>query len=218
MKKEYAAFFDLDHTILAKSSGRLFAGYAYTSGLIETGDLLKGLLLGLIHRIGFINTERVIKKWVKKYSGKSEEETINFSNIWFFDVVVYYFRESIIEEMEHHRSRNAGLVILSAATPYVCLPVKDYLRMDDVICTELEVENGLFTGRLKGEYCQGKEKLNRALEYCSKNGYDIEDSAYYGDSISDRFVLEKVGNPVCVSPDWKLKRLARKEGWKIIEE
>ena len=88
--------------------------------------------------------------------------------------------------------------------------------MDDYICTELEFADGLFTGRLKGDYCHGKIKSERALEYCRKNGASIESAYYYGDSIAGRFVLERAGSPVCVSPDWKLRRLALRSGWRVI--
>ncbi|MCU0821557.1 MAG: HAD-IB family phosphatase [Spirochaetes bacterium] len=192
--------------------------YAYSSGKISSSELLKGVLIGILHRVGIVNTGVIIRKWADKYSGVSEQETIDISNKWFNEIVVHHFRESILSEIKFHKENNGRLVILSASTPYICRPVKEYLGLDDIICTELEVREGLFTGRLKGKYCHGKIKLERALEYCTKNALDIESAYYYGDSIADRFVLEKAGSPVCISPDWKLKRLAERSGWRIIAE
>ena len=139
--------------------------YAYAGGLISTAELFKGIFIGLLHRIGIAGTEKIIRKWAGKYSGISEQETINTSNQWFSKVVTAHFRESILKEIKFHRENNGRIVILSASTPYICRPVKEYLGMDDYICTELEVADGLFTGRLKGDYCHGKIKLERALEY-----------------------------------------------------
>ena len=110
------------------------------------------------------------------------------------------------------------VVILSASTKYLCNLVEEYLKLDDVICSELQVCNGFFTGKITGDYCHGREKLNRALEYCHSNKLRIEDAYYYADSIADIYVLERVGNPICVSPDRKLKRVAAKRNWRIIDE
>ena len=190
--------------------------YAYSGGLISSTDLLKSVFIGLLHRIGVVGTEKIIRKWAEKYKGVSEQETINISNKWFKEVVTPHFRDILLKEIKFHRDNNGRLVILSAATPYVCRPVREYLGLDDYICTELEVSDGLFTGGLKGDYCQGKIKLERAIEYCRKNGASIESAYYYGDSIADRFLLERAGSPVCVSPDWKLRRLALRSGWRVI--
>ncbi|MEJ2054937.1 MAG: hypothetical protein P8X42_13535 [Calditrichaceae bacterium] len=69
--------------------------------------------------------------------------------------------------------------------------------------------------RPAGAYCYGDEKLNKIIEYCKSNHFDLGKAYYYADSYSDLNVLKAVGNPVCVSPDRKLKKIAQKEGWRI---
>ncbi len=216
MTTKYIAFFDLDHTILTTSSGRLFIKYAFDNNLLNRMDMVKGFSIGLIHRLGFIDTEGMIKRWAKKYKGEPEQETIDISKKWFNEIVVNYFRDSVFREINYHKENSGRIVILSAATKYVCDEVKEYLKLDDVICTKLKIENGKFTGDLVGRYCYGKEKQIKALEYCSNNGYSLKDSFYYGDSCADRYILESVDHPVCVEPDWRLKKLANRMNWKII--
>jgi phosphoserine phosphatase len=93
--------------------------------------------------------------------------------------------------------------------------VADHLKIDKIICSRLEVMNGLLTGVPEGNLCYGKEKLIRLNAYCEKNNNKLEDSWYYGDSISDLPALEAVGHPVCVNPDRQLRRKAAANGWKI---
>jgi len=57
--------------------------------------------------------------------------------------------------------------------------------MDDIICSELEVKDGVLTGKPKGNLCYGNEKLVRLREYCEKNNTDVDDAWYYGDAIID---------------------------------
>jgi phosphoserine phosphatase len=87
--------------------------------------------------------------------------------------------------------------------------------MDDIICSELEVINGFMTGRPVGNLCYGKEKLNKIIEYCEKNNSTPPESWYYADAIVDLPALSLVGFPVCINPDRKLSREARRKGWPI---
>jgi phosphoserine phosphatase len=54
------------------------------------------------------------------------------------------------------------------------------------------------------------------LDYCHNNGYDPMNAWYYGDSHTDRFVMEAVGFPVAVSPDKRLMKIAKKNNWAIL--
>jgi len=90
------------------------------------------------------------------------------------------------------------------------------LEIDEALCTELELNGEKYTGRLKGRYCWGKEKLYRASEWCKQNGFSLEDAWYYGDAIEDRHILAAVGHPNCVCPDRKLEKLALEKNWKIL--
>lgn len=215
--KEYIAFFDLDNTILDSSSGELFIKYSFDNNLIGLRELIFGIYIGFIHRIGLYDTEETIKKWAMKYRGTSEKELIDFSNRWFKEIVVNHFREAAIREIDYHSSNGGKTVMLSAATTYICNPARDFLKMDDVICTYLEVADDKLTGNIVGRYCYGDEKLKRAVEYCHKTGFNIDSAFYYADSFSDIPVLERVVNPVCINPDRKLKRVAKEREWDIRE-
>ena len=90
------------------------------------------------------------------------------------------------------------------------------LNIDDIICSELEVYNGIMTGRPVGHLCFGEEKAVRLKEYCEKNNSFRSEAWYYGDSISDLPALEAVGKAVCINPDKKLKKTAVERDWKIL--
>jgi phosphoserine phosphatase len=88
--------------------------------------------------------------------------------------------------------------------------------MDDVICSGLEIKDGVYTGYPSGTFCFGEEKVNRLNSYCAEKKINPAVTWYYGDSIADFPVLKSAGNPVCVDPDKKLLREAIKRNWKII--
>lgn len=114
-----------------------------------------------------------------------------------------------------HKAAGARTVILSSSLFPICRAVADHMGIDDVICSELEVENGLLTGKPKGNLCFGNEKLVRLKAYCEKNNSPLAEAWYYGDALVDAPALGIVGNPVCVNPDKKLKKLAIEKNWTI---
>jgi HAD superfamily hydrolase (TIGR01490 family) len=215
--KNYIAFFDLDHTILNSSSGRLFIRYAYRHKLLSIPAVAYGMYAAVMHRMGFLDTEKVVTRLSMKYRGWSEEQVERMNENFFDELVVPQIRNTIADEIEYH-NKNGGLTaILSASTFYICRRVQRHLHMDDVLCTIPEVINGTLTGKLTGRYCYGKEKLDRALRFCKDRGLSMSASWYYADSMADLPVLENIGNPVCVQPDRSLRKIAAGRGWKIID-
>jgi len=85
--------------------------------------------------------------------------------------------------------------------------------MNSSICSRLEVMDGKFTGRPVGRFCFGNEKVYRLNRFCESRNYTLSDAYYYADSISDYDALNKIGHPVCVSPDKKLAAKAKQKGW-----
>lgn len=217
MKKKYLALFDLDNTILDTDSGRLFVTYSYKKKRMSFGELLWAYCLGFSYKTGLLDAETVIRKWAVKYRGICEKDIIEFSNIWFNEDVIGHIRIGAKKAIDDHNANGGKTVILSAASPYICKPIMEYLEMDDYICTLPELIEGKFTGKLSGPYCYGPEKLFRVEKYISTNGFQLSDSYYYADSFSDHYVFEKVSNPVCVNPQKKLAQKASQHSWEIVK-
>ena len=122
----------------------------------------------------------------------------------------------ILESIEMHRSSGGALVLLSSATEPICEVVARHLHLDAVICTQLETMNATFTGHTRGKLVYGAEKKHRMLSFCNEHDSDAKKAWYYGDSHTDRHVMESVGHPVAVSPDKGLKKIAIRQKWPIL--
>jgi phosphoserine phosphatase len=88
--------------------------------------------------------------------------------------------------------------------------------MDGIICSALKTSNGLYTGDPEGRFCFGDEKVKRLREHCKNKNINPALCWYYGDSVDDLPVLTFIGNPICVNPDKKLLKEAKKKGWEIL--
>lgn len=212
---DYIAFFDLDQTLINANSGMLLAEYAYKKKLMKWADLLRAMRISILYRLNLRNTEKILEDLVKWIEGVPEKTLKDLSASIFEERLINAVTDEARTEILFHKAQNAGTVILSSALYPICQAVADYLQMDDFICTELEVKDGLFTGRTSGKLCFGNEKALRLMEYCERNNTNAANCWYYSDSLSDLPVLNSVGHPVCVNPDKKLKQLAGENKWQI---
>jgi putative phosphoserine phosphatase/1-acylglycerol-3-phosphate O-acyltransferase len=212
----YIAFFDLDGTIIDANSGKELILYAYKKGLITWLDIMRGIYLSLLYKFKVKDTVKIINSMVGWLKGVSQSGLITLSEEIFRDHLMKSIRPEVAEKITFHKNDGGLVVILSSAIMPVCKAIADHLEMDDIICSELEIRNGIFTGNTEGSLCFGKEKVARLTEFCKINNINPCNSWYYGDSIADLPVLSSVGNPVCVNPDKKLLKAARKRGWKVL--
>jgi len=216
ISKSYIAFFDLDRTIIRTNSGRTLVQQAYQHKLLNLIDLLKAVYLSLLFRFHLRETTRIINSMVSWMKGVSVHQMNEISEELFRNHILLTIYKEAAEEIRFHKSKGGKVVILSSAILPVCKIVADYLDMDDIICSHLETENGVYTGRPEGRLCFGDEKHIRLLEYCRERKINTSDSWYYGDSISDLAALNSVGVPVCINPDRKLRKEALEKSWRIL--
>lgn len=215
-----AAFFDLDKTIIAKSSTLAFAGQLSKAGFLSKRSLLKAglaqayyVMFGADHdQLEKIREElgELTKGWDKTEIERLVEETVD-------EVVaplVYAEALAIIDE--HHRA-GRRVVVISSSPIQVVKPLGKYLGIDEVIGTRPEVdEQGKYTGRLEF-YAYGPGKAVAIRELAEQDGIDLSASYAYSDSMTDLPMLEAVGHPVVVNPDKELRDVATSRDWQIME-
>ena len=218
LKKEfkYIAFYDLDHTILTGNSATSLVEEARKRGVMSPKQYRHAVYLSIIYKLNLGNPTKMINRMLSWLTGLREEAVKKLCREVFMDDLVRTIRPEILESMSDHRARNGANILLSSATSPICEPVSDYLKMDDVICTQLASENGILTGKTDGKLVYGLEKKNRLLSYCKIHGFEPSESYYYGDSFTDQYVMESVGKPVAVSPDRRLLKIVRMKNWPIL--
>ncbi|KAF2955150.1 MULTISPECIES: HAD family hydrolase [Marinitoga] len=216
--KDYVAFFDLDRTILDKYSPQLYYKYEIKHGKFSIWEYYRMGLFTVFYKLGFEikDMEKMTREMALRYKGQKVDDAFGFAKKWFEEDGKYHIRESIKKEIEYHRNNNAYLVIISASPDSIVNPVAEYLKFDDALCTRTIIKDGIITGELD-VYMYEENKVIEAKKLCQSKNFNLKDAYFYSDSISDLPLLESVGNPICVSPDFRLKRIAKKRNWRIIE-
>ena len=140
---------------------------------------------------------------------------ISHCNEWFGESVLPHVCDAGRAAVEHHRAAGDVVAIVTSATPYAARPLAKELGIEHVLCTELEVVEGRFTGEIVEPMCYGAGKIERARELAKREGFSLSDATFYSDSITDLPLLEAVRRPVCVNPDSRLRRVARRRHWRV---
>jgi HAD superfamily hydrolase (TIGR01490 family) len=213
-----AAFFDLDKTIIARSSTLAFGPSFYRDGLISRHDVVRGLLAQLLFRLGGASHQRM-EKFRDQVSqvcrGWPADRVADIVARNLHDLIVPHLYAEAVALLTEHRSAGQDVVIVSTSGQEMVAPIGDLLGASTVIATRMEVADGRYTGRVEF-YAYGQAKADQVGRLASERGYSLPHSYAYSDSITDLPMLEIVGNPRAVNPDRALRRLAQQRGWPVL--
>ena len=214
-----AAFFDLDRTLMAGSSGMAWVKASYEAGVISRSQMLRWAKDGLIFRLrgSTDETTREAMDRIKEVlSGASARELERLGPQVLAEVLPRIYPQ-MLDEVYSHRDEGRSTFIVSAAGNDLVELVARVLGMEGGVGTKYEVDaGGNFTGELDGPFMYGKGKLEGMRNFAESHDIDLTESWAYSDSASDLPMLRAVGNAVAVNPDTELAEIARAEGWRVM--
>jgi HAD superfamily hydrolase (TIGR01490 family) len=214
-----AAFFDLDRTLMAGSSGLPWARAARRAGLVKRRQLARWGLDGLRFRLRGASdeaTERVLAEIKLLLRGVSARQLERLAPDVLAGVLPRIYPE-MLAEVHAHQDAGRPVFIVSAAGDELVQMIARVLYMDGGIGTAYEIDpEGVMTGELGGPFMYGEGKVEAMRTYAGDHDIDLGQSWAYSDAVSDLPMLRAVGNPVAVNPDAELSRIAREQGWRVM--
>jgi HAD superfamily hydrolase (TIGR01490 family) len=211
-----AALFDLDRTLVRKETATLYVKWQREVGLATTRDLARTMYWVLQYTFGILDAHAVARRAVATLEGKPEKKMTEECEAWFTSHVLPHVADEGRRAVARHREAGDLVAIVTGATPYVARPLARALGIDHVVSSELEVDaGGAFTGKSIDPLCYGEGKVTRAEKLAREHDFDLSKAVFYTDSLTDLPLLQRVGEPIAVNPDPRLKRVARRRGWRI---
>jgi HAD superfamily hydrolase (TIGR01490 family) len=214
-----AAFFDLDKTLMAGSSGMQFARVATRHGLVGRRQLARWAVEHLRYRLRGTTDERTteVLRAARELIAGVPARSLERMNPEVMAGILPRVYPQMLDEVYGHQDAGRPTFIVSAAGSGVVEPLARVLGMDGGVGTRYEVgEDGALTGRFDGPFVYGPGKVEAMRAYAAEHEIDLAASYAYSDSLSDLPMLRAVGNPVVVNPDPPLAELAREEGWQTM--
>lgn len=213
-----AAFFDLDRTMMAGSSGVFFARAAFETGMISRRRLAKDLFENLRFRLVGSTDDRADAVRIRvgeMIAGVPVRDLERLAPRVLAGVLPRLYPEMLARAYAH---QDAGrrVYIVTAASQEMADLLAHVLAFDGGLGSRSEIVDGVYTGRAAGPFNYREGKPISMRELADREGIDLAFSYAYSDSESDLPMLRAVGHPVAVNPDSELRRVAAEEGWEVL--
>lgn len=214
-----AAFFDLDKTVIAKSSLVAFGPEFHARGLLHRRTLVWGVFSQILFLRFGANDEkltniresvlRVTKGWDRQEVRTLVAETIN-------EIIEPLIYSEALELIDHHLAQGDEVWLVSMAPTEIVEPFAELLGITGAIASRAKIDDeGKFTGEMEF-FAQGENKAVAMRELAQQRDIDLTESYAYSDSETDIPMLEAVGHAYAVNPDRTLAKLAHDNEWPIL--
>ncbi|MDD2587140.1 MAG: HAD family hydrolase [Syntrophomonadaceae bacterium] len=176
----------------------------------------------LLYKAGFITREKMKYLALSRFNRIFRHMTKKEINEFFsraYPGLKNLFNSIVLEEMKNAQDEGYHCVLLSGAYNDLLRIVAKDLGVPTVMGFELYFSHDEKVD-LKKEisFVDGKKKLDLLKESFCRKDIDWQASRAYGDSYTDVFIMNLVGEPVAVNPDPGLLAYAQNHNWRIIQE
>ncbi len=210
-----AAFFDLDRTLLAGSSGPVFSEALRAAGIV-TGKAVPGesLLFKLFDVVGETLPSMALARQAASLAKGRRQDAVQAAATEAAKVLARRIQPFAHAVLDEHRAHGRALV-LATTTPHDLVdPLARLLGFDAVVATRYRVgPDGRYDGTLEGPFVWSAGKLTAVRAWARAHDVDLKESWFYSDSVYDAPLLMAVGHPVVVNPDPRMVVLAAMRRW-----
>jgi HAD superfamily hydrolase (TIGR01490 family) len=214
-----AAFFDLDRTLLRRSSALALARPFRERGLISRWQMMRAAgwqLLFVARGASHEAVRRVAEDGLRLLAGYSPEELRELVADAMEPILRPLIYAEPLQLVQQHHDRGEKVYIVSASLQEIVEAIAVDLGFDGALGTVIEVKDGKYTGRAERSL-HAEAKADCVRELAASEGYDLAECTAYSDSHTDLPFLELVGHPVVVNPDRRLRRIAADRSWPVLE-
>ncbi|MCV7357122.1 HAD-IB family hydrolase [Mycolicibacterium fluoranthenivorans] len=213
-----AAFFDLDKTVIAKSSTLAFSKPFFDQGLLNRRAVLKSTyaqFLFLMSGADHEQMDRMRTYLTEMCAGWDVEQVRSVVGETLHEIVDPLVFDEAANLIADHKLCGRDVVVVSASGEEIVAPIARALGATHAMATRMVVEDGKYTGEV-GFYCYGEGKVDAIRELAAREGYALEHCYAYSDSVTDLPMLEAVGHPTVVNPDRALRKEATSRDWPVL--
>lgn len=213
-----AAFFDLDRTLVAGSSGFSILIEMTRAGIVQKRQLMRDTFVSARFRLWGLDdaTTDAVRTRVGGYVKGVEQQRLSDISAAVLDRVLPRIYPDVLSRAHAHQAAGEPVFLVTASSQEFADLIAEVLDLDGAVGTRSEVVDGRYTGQPGGPFIYGEGKVEAMEQLAAEHGLSLERSTAYSDSISDLPMLRAVGHPVAVNPDRALRAVAREHGWEVL--
>lgn len=213
-----AAFFDLDRTLVAGSSGFSILIEMTRAGIVQKRQLARDTFVSARFRLWGLDdaTTDAVRTRVGGYVKGVEQQRLSDISAAVLDRVLPRIYPDVLSRAHAHQAKGEPVFLVTASSQEFADVIAEVLELDGAVGTRSEVIDGRYTGQPGGPFVYGEGKVEAMRQLAEDHGLSLERSTAYSDSISDLPMLRAVGHPVAVNPDRALRAVAREQSWEVL--
>ncbi|MFD2083021.1 HAD-superfamily subfamily IB hydrolase, TIGR01490 [Actinopolymorpha cephalotaxi] len=214
-----AAFFDVDNTLMRGASLFYLARGLHSRDYYPTREFLSAGWQQLKFRIGGAEDadgiSQIRELGLAFIAGWEVEDLAELASEIFDEALATKIWPGTAALAQRHLDQGQRVWLVTAAPVEIAQLIADRLNLTGALGTVAETHDGKYTGRLVGDLMHGQAKAEAVRILAAREDLDLSRCAAYSDSANDVPMLSLVGLPYAINPDRKLRRYARKHGWRI---
>ena len=214
------ALFDLDHTLLDGDSDQLWCDFLIEKGLLDKAIFsAMNEAMARDYKSGAVDVQAFCEFYIGTLTLKTpqawEPLRQEFLNTW----VMPRLCEGGKAQIRTHQVKGDRVVMTTATNRFITELTAAHLGISELIATEAEVKDGLFTGKALGVLNMREGKVERLMTWCEQQHLQWTqlETWGYSDSINDLPLLEAVNHPTVTQGDAKLRAEATQRNWPQID-
>ena len=209
------AFFDFDGTLIDGYSLSAFARHHLRSMQIAPADLGQLLLTGIRGVTTEEDFERFTVLSMRAWAGRSEDELAELGERLFVQAISGSMYPEAWRLVEAHQRAGHTVVLASSATRFQVEPAARAMGVEHILVSEVEIVNGICTGRPGGPLLWRAGKADAVREFAAEHDIDLTQSYAYSNGNEDVPFLRTVGRARALNPGRHLAEAARHYGWPV---
>jgi len=216
VKQRTLALFDLDYTLLEADSEELWSRYLFEKQVVDAAFVARIGKFYEQYERGSLDLVRYQEFLLAPLASNPLAEMVRLRES-FLEVLQDTVRPYMRERLDWHRAEKHELLLITATNSFLARPIAEMLDFPNLICTQAELRDGRFTGRVSGVAAFQYGKVIRLAAWLRDNKLSLKGSWCYSDSHNDLPLLTLVDNPVMVGPDDRLRQYGVARGWELCE-
>jgi HAD superfamily hydrolase (TIGR01490 family) len=217
--KRNLAIFDLDNTILNGDSDYSWINFLIEKRLVDKDEYeRKNKYFYDQYYQGKLNYDEWAEFALTTIKGKKPEEIEDILSKFLNEIIEPMINIYALKLLHDHTHNNDIMLLASATNSVIVEPIAKRLGFKNIVSTEVEIIDEIYTGKVLGIPALSKGKLIKVKEWMLQNSIEsFDNTSFYSDSINDLPLLAVVSKPVAVNPDDMLREECRKRSWEIID-
>ena len=217
--KRNLAIFDLDNTILNGDSDYSWINFLIDMEYVDKDEYeRKNQYFYDKYYEGTLDYDEWAEFALSTIKGKKPNDLKGLITKFMSSVIEPMINVYALRLLHNHHHNNDVMLLASATNSVIVNPIGMRLGFENIVATDVEIVDGVYSGKMKGIAALGEGKLHKVREWMLDNNFNnFNNVTFYSDSINDFPLLAEVSKPIAVNPDNKLREECERRAWKIID-